>query len=329
MQWDLNKAHLLVTGGAGFMGSAFIQFALNQEGFTGHLSNLDRLTYAGTLKNLESIAGDERYTFYLGDIRNPALLETIQNKRPLNGIVHFAAETHVDRSIVDPKAFIQTNIFGTYHLLEFLRKYPDIHFHHISTDEVYGSLGKSGVFTEESPYRPSSPYSASKASSDHLVRSYSMTYNLSTTLSHASNNYGPGQFPEKFIPCMIQRILQNKDLPIYGNGENSREWLFVEDHARAIWTILQRGKAGEVYNIGGGEAMKNIDLIPLLFEAVEKVTGKKIPEKRVTFVPDRPGHDFRYALDGSKMKTLGYRPLWSLKSGLQRTVQAMIERGHG
>lgn len=323
MHLSLNNAHLLVTGGAGFMGSAFIRFVLKKEGFQGHVSNLDLLTYAGNLENLESIEGDERYSFFHGDIRDRALLEKIHQERPITAIIHFAAETHVDRSIASPAPFIQANIVGTYELLEFVRKDPKIHLHHISTDEVYGTLGKEGVFTEDSPYLPNSPYAASKASSDHLVRSYGNTYKLSTTLSHASNNYGPGQYPEKFIPLMIQKIFAKETLPLYGTGENRREWLFVEDHARAVWTILDRGKRGEVYNIGGGSEMKNSELLRLLFEVIEEMTGEKIDETLITYVPDRLGHDFRYALDGSKVEALGYRPMWPLKAGLKETVQAM------
>ncbi|MCB1116325.1 MAG: dTDP-glucose 4,6-dehydratase [Chlamydiia bacterium] len=323
MLLDLSKAHILVTGGAGFMGSAFIRFVLKQEGFKGHISNLDLLTYCGDLENLDEVKGDSRYTLYQGDIGDEALLETIHQERGIDVIVHFAAETHVDRSIANPEAFMQTNVMGTYHLLEFVRRHPEVHFHHISTDEVYGALGSEGVFTEESPYKPNSPYSASKAASDHLVRSYGKTYHLSTTLSHACNNYGPGQYPEKLIPFMIQNMFENKELPVYGTGENVREWLFVEDHARAIWTILERGKKGEVYNVGGGCEMKNIDLIYLLFEVMEEVTGKKVNENLITYVTDRPGHDFRYSMESKKMEALGYRPIWSLKEGLKETVRSM------
>lgn len=323
MHLDLNNAHLLVTGGAGFMGSAFIRFVLKQENFQGHVTNLDLLTYAGNLDNLESVKDCENYSFYHGDIQDEALLEQIQKERPIDAIVHFAAETHVDRSITGPDAFVQTNIMGTYHLLEFVRRHPEIHIHHISTDEVYGALGKEGVFTEASPYKPNSPYSASKAASDHLVRSYGVTYKISTTISHASNNYGPGQYPEKFIPLMIQNILDQKPLPVYGAGENIREWLFVEDHARAIWTILLNGKKGEVYNIGGGSELKNIDLLHLLIEVMEEVTGEKVDRDLITYVTDRPGHDYRYAMDGAKVQQLGYRPIWPLKAGLRETVRSM------
>lgn len=323
MHLDLNNAHILVTGGAGFMGSAFIRFVLKQENFQGHITNLDLLTYAGNLDNLESVQGCKNYSFFHGDIRDEALLEQIQKDRSIDAIIHFAAETHVDRSITGPDAFMQTNIMGTYHLLEFVRRHPEIHFHHISTDEVYGALGKEGVFTEASPYRPNSPYSASKAASDHLVRSYGVTYKILTTISHASNNYGPGQYPEKFIPLMIQNILNKKELPVYGAGENIREWLFVEDHARAIWTILFHGKKREVYNIGGGNELKNIDLLHLLIEVMEEVTGEHIDRNLITYVTDRPGHDYRYAMDGAKVEQLGYRPIWPLKAGLRETVRSI------
>ncbi len=324
MLLNLNQNHLLVTGGAGFMGSAFIRYALKHAGFTGHISNLDLLTYAGNLANLKEVEGDPRYRFYKGDIRDRALLETIHDERPIDGIVHFAAETHVDRSITDPMPFLETNILGTCNLLEFVRTHPEIHFHHISTDEVYGALGPEGIFTEKTPYRPNSPYSASKASSDHFVRAYGVTYGMSTTLSHASNNYGPGQYPEKFIPLMIQNALGKKPLPVYGKGENVREWLFVEDHARAVWTILEEGKKGEVYNIGGGNEMKNIDLLRLILKVAEEMTEEKNLEELITFVIDRPGHDFRYAMDGTKMTTLGFTPQWSLEAGLRATIKELL-----
>ena len=210
---------------------------------------------------------------------------------------------------------------GTHVLLEFVRTYSKIHFHNISTDEVYGALGKRGRFTEESSYKPNSPYSASKASADHFVRAYAATYGLSTTLSHASNNYGPCQYPEKFIPLMIKNALEGKSLPVYGSGENVREWLYVEDHARAIWTILSQGKRGEVYNIGGGNEMKNLDLLQLILKVVEEVTGETKLERLITYVPDRLGHDFRYAMDGAKAEQLGYLPVWPLREGLRETIK--------
>lgn len=325
MLLNLKTAHILVTGGAGFMGSAFIRFVLKQEGFFGPVTNLDLLTYAGNLGNVASVEKDPRYTFYHGDIRDRPLLEQIHKENPIHVIVHFAAETHVDRSIEGPAPFLDTNVLGTHHLLEFVRSHPDIHFHHISTDEVYGTLGKEGIFTENSPYKPNSPYAASKASADHFVRSYGVTYKLSTTISHASNNYGPNQFPEKFIPLMIQNALNQKALPVYGLGENMREWLYVEDHARAIWTILQNGNSGEVYNIGGGSEMRNIDLLHLILKKIKELTGMENLEKRITFVSDRPGHDFRYAMDGSKVEKLGYRPIWSLEEGISETIKSFLE----
>lgn len=317
---QLNNAHLLVTGGAGFMGSAFIRYVLRQESFEGQITNLDLLTYAGSLENVKTVVEDERYTFVKGDISDRQLLEEIHGNRPIDAIIHFAAETHVDRSIADPQTFLETNVMGTFCLLEFVRG-KRIHFHHISTDEVYGALGMEGHFTEDSPYRPNSPYAASKASSDHLVRAYNKTYGVSTTLSHASNNYGPCQYPEKFIPLMIQHALEKKPLPVYGSGENVREWLFVEDHARAIWTILSQGKRGEVYNIGGGNEMKNLDLLHLILKVVGEITGEKGLDELITFVPDRLGHDFRYAMDGAKVQQLGYRPIWPLEAGLRETVK--------
>ncbi|MCB1109885.1 MAG: dTDP-glucose 4,6-dehydratase [Chlamydiia bacterium] len=321
MLLPLSSAHLLVTGGAGFMGSAFIRYVLKQEGFTGHLTNLDLLTYAGNLESVASVADDSRYQFVQGDIRDSDLLMSLHKERPIQGIVHFAAETHVDRSIADPQTFLETNVMGTYILLEFVRKHP-MHFHHISTDEVYGALGNEGHFTESSPYRPNSPYAASKASSDHLVRSFAKTYGISTTLSHASNNYGPFQYPEKFIPLMIKHALEGKPLPVYGSGENMREWLYVEDHARAIWTILSQGKRGEVYNIGGGNEMKNIDLLRLILKILQKATGENHLEDLITFVPDRLGHDFRYAMEGTKIQQLGYRSIWPLEAGLRETIRS-------
>ncbi|MCB1084789.1 MAG: dTDP-glucose 4,6-dehydratase [Chlamydiia bacterium] len=323
MSWD--HKHLLVTGGAGFMGSAFIRYVLGRGNFTGHITNLDLLTYAGNLENVESVSRDERYSFCHGDIGDRILLENIHQARPIGAIIHFAAETHVDRSIEAPTPFVTTNILGTYNLLEFVRAYPKIHFHHISTDEVYGTLGKTGRFDEDSPYRPNSPYSASKASSDHFVRAYHKTYGLKTTLSHASNNYGPGQYPEKLIPLMITRALKKKALPVYGAGENVREWLYVEDHAQAVWTILNEGKSGEVYNVGGESEMSNLSLLHLLLEVIEEEKGEKGLKELISFVPDRPGHDFRYALEGTKMEALGYKPRWGLREGLKATVNAQLK----
>jgi len=323
------KKHLLVTGGAGFMGSAFIRYLLNEVDFEGTISNLDLLTYAGNLQNLASIEHDSRYHFYHGDIADGDLLEQIFIDRPFDTIVHFAAETHVDRSISHPIPFVETNVMGTTYLLEFVRAHPEVHFHHISTDEVYGALGSQGVFTEASPYMPNSPYAASKAGSDHLVRSYAKTYGLSITISHASNNYGPCQFPEKFIPLMLSHAYHQKPLPVYGKGENIREWLYVDDHADAVWQILQKGKAGEVYNIGGESEKRNIDLLLLILEVLAEKSGQdpSYYHPLITFVDDRLGHDFRYAMDDTKIKTeIGWTPRHDLKAGLEKTAADFLEK---
>jgi len=315
--------HILVTGGAGFMGSAFIRFVLQETEFKGMLSNLDLLTYAANLRNLSSIESDSRYQFFHGDISDRGLIEKIYQDHPFDTIVHFAAETHVDRSIDHPQVFVETNVLGTSHLLTFVREHPQIHFHHISTDEVYGALGEQGMFTEDSSYLPNSPYAASKAASDHFVRAYAKTYGISATISHASNNYGPCQFPEKLIPLMISHAMHGKPLPVYGKGENIRDWLFVEDHAEAIWAILQRGKAGEIYNVGGSCEKRNIDLLFLILEVLAKKLDKDPTDfhRLITFVDDRLGHDFRYALDGHKMETsIGWKPRYDLELGLEKTV---------
>jgi dTDP-glucose 4,6-dehydratase len=314
---------LLVTGGSGFMGSAFIRYLLQNLNFEGKVVNLDSLTYAANQMNLACIEKDSRYRFFLGDIRDQKLLSSICEKERIDTLVHFAAETHVDRSIEDPMIFIETNVKGTAALLEVVRKFPTIHFHHVSTDEVYGSLGKTGFFLETTPYTPNSPYSASKAASDHLVRSYGHTYGLSWTLSHSVNNYGPMQYPEKLIPLMIANCLQEKPLPIYGRGENVRDWIYVTDHADAVWRILCKGRLGEVYNIGGEREIKNIDLVQKLIELVALMQGKKRDHyfPLLSFVKDRLGHDFRYAIDGTKMKEeLSWRAVHSLEEGLQKTV---------
>ena len=319
-----DNACLLVTGGAGFIGSAFIRTVLRLSEFTGRIVNVDKLTYAANLGNLKGVHGHPRYRFIQADINRMDLMETICLESEVDAIVHFAAETHVDRSIAAATPFVEANIKGTMSMLEVVRKNPHIHFHHISTDEVYGSLGESGWFTERSSYRPNSPYSATKAASDHLVRAYAHTYNLSTTISHCSNNYGPGQHPEKFIPLMILNCIAQKPLPIYGRGVNIRDWLYVEDHAEAIWTILKKGKKGETYNIGGNVELSNLQLV----ESITALLAARFhvdPEfyrRLIRFVSDRPGHDFRYAIDASKIqKTLGWTPRWALKKGLQKTIQ--------
>lgn len=313
---------ILVTGGAGFIGSAFIRYGLKTFDLPLKIVNLDLLTYAASEKNMASFREDRRHVFVKGDIRDTHLVQTLCDEHQIEAIVHFAAESHVDRSITDPQAFIDTNILGTCSLLEIVRKNPSIHFHHISTDEVYGSL-ENGFFSEVSPYRPNSPYAASKAASDHLVRAWAHTYNLSTTLSHCSNNYGPCQHEEKFIPLMISHCLQGKPLPVYGQGLNIRDWLYVEDHADAVWRILNHGRKGEVYDIGGKVEKRNIDLLHSLIDLVARKTSKDKLElqKLITFVEDRPGHDFRYAIDATKIsRELGWQPLHSLEQGLEKTI---------
>jgi dTDP-glucose 4,6-dehydratase len=312
--------HLLVTGGAGFIGSAFIRHLMKKREFTGKIFNYDLLTYAANLHSLKGLEDHPRYRFIQGDILNQPLVEKILLKEEIDAIVHFAAETHVDRSIQSALPFIETNVKGTLVLLEAVRKFPHIHFHHVSTDEVYGSLGESGSFNEHSPYRPNSPYSASKAASDHLVRAFGQTYGLSTTLSHCSNNYGPWQHPEKFIPLMISHCLAQKPLPVYGRGANIRDWLYVDDHAEALWLILQKGKKGQVYDIGGKTELTNLELLHLLIDLLEE----KIPghyRSLIRFVEDRPGHDFRYAIDTTKIeKELGWKAKTELKEGLRKTI---------
>lgn len=324
-----NVQNILVTGGAGFIGSAFIRYLLSpQTQFKGTCVNLDALTYAGNLENLKSIAQDSRYIFERGDIRQQSLIEHLCQEHAIDTIIHFAAESHVDRSILGPQAFIETNVMGTFHLLEVVRKNPHIHFHHVSTDEVYGSLDATGQFTEESPYRPNSPYSASKASSDLLVRAYAHTYQISTCISNCSNNYGPYHFPEKLIPVMILNCLDRKSLPIYGQGINVRDWLHVEDHARALELLLRKGRKGETYNIGGEAEWRNIDLVYEIMRLIGEIQGIQIDElqKLVTFVKDRPGHDLRYAIDCSKIKSeLGWKPVRTFSEGLKQTILWYIE----
>lgn len=315
--------NLLVTGGAGFIGSAFIRYLLTHSSFRGVCVNLDLLTYAGNLENLKSVEKLPNYIFAHGDIKNEAFVEHLCREHAIDAIIHFAAESHVDRSILGPKAFIETNVLGTFHLLEVVKKLPHIHFHHVSTDEVYGCLGETGYFTEETPYRPNSPYSASKASSDHLVRSYGKTYDLSTCISNCSNNYGPYHFPEKLIPLMILNCLNRKALPIYGTGQNVRDWLYVEDHAAALFTLLEQGRKGETYNIGGEEEWTNLDLVNLIIESIADIQGSDPKElySLITYVKDRPGHDFRYAIDCSKMKEeFGWKPTRSFKERLRETI---------
>jgi len=329
--------NILVTGGAGFIGCNFIRFMLEENDvFSGRIINLDALTYAGNLASLHDIEGKfggSRYFFEKGNICNEERVCSIFEKYRIDTVVHFAAESHVDRSILGPRAFIETNVMGTFTLLETAKKFwknsdgsftDEVLFHHISTDEVYGSLGATGYFTESTPYDPHSPYSASKAASDHIAMSYYHTYGLPLTLSNCSNNYGPCQFPEKLIPLMILNMLNGKSLPVYGDGKNIRDWIFVEDHNRAVWTIIQKGKNGEKYNVGGENEWENLRLLETLIDIVSKQTSLNSENirKNITFVKDRPGHDRRYAIDCSKIKNeLGWKQNGSLEKGLTKTVK--------
>jgi dTDP-glucose 4,6-dehydratase len=320
--------NLLVTGGAGFIGANFIRYLLEESDYEGRILNVDKLSYAGNLENLSGIPekfGD-RYQFFQLDINDGEALEKIFSDWEVDCVCHFAAESHVDRSILAPETFIQTNVLGSFRLLELARKFKDQLklFHHVSTDEVYGSLGAKGLFREDSPYHPNSPYSASKAASDHLVRAYHHTYGIPVTLSNCSNNYGPYQFPEKLIPLVVLNCLEEKPLPIYGDGKNIRDWLYVEDHARAIWTIMQDGEKGETYNIGGRGEKNNLQVVRMICELMDRLhprnSGKSY-EDLITFVPDRLGHDRRYAMDFSKLQQeLDWEPEESFETGLEKTL---------
>jgi dTDP-glucose 4,6-dehydratase len=319
-----NPHSVLVTGGCGFIGSAFIRMLFRDAGFHGRVVNLDLLTYAGNPLNLKGHVDDSRYTFCKGDVRDAGVVGKLLDDHRVDAVVHFAAETHVDRSIHGPREFIDTNVLGTFQLLEAVRERPRVHFHHVSTDEVYGSLGETGAFTEETPYSPRSPYSASKAASDHLVAAYAHTYGLSTTLSNCSNNYGPYQFPEKLIPLMILNAMEGKPLAVYGDGRNVRDWLYVDDHVEAVWLVLTRGASGARYNIGGGNEWRNLDVLDALLEtlAAEKQANLDHYRKLITFVKDRPGHDRRYAMDSSRIeRDLGWVPRHDFTSGLRETVR--------
>jgi dTDP-glucose 4,6-dehydratase len=325
--------HLLVTGGAGFIGSAFIRYLFRQTDFSGTVVNLDKLTYAGNPENLTGhVPSDGRYTFVHGDIQDQALVSRLLAEHDITCIVHFAAESHVDRSIHGPRDFLQTNVMGTFSLLEAARaRHADgkpIHLHHVSTDEVFGSLGEDGFFVEETRYDPRSPYSASKAASDHLVRAYAHTYHLSTTLSNCSNNYGPYHFPEKLIPLMILNCLEGKPLPVYGDGQNIRDWLYVDDHAEALWLILRRAPSDSCWNIGGRNEWKNLDLLHKLIDVVAAEAQRDAAALRslITFVKDRPGHDRRYAIDATKMESeLGWRARHDFSSGIVKTVRWYLD----
>ena len=368
--------NILVTGGAGFIGSNFIHWLFAQNDFTGRIINLDALTYAGNLENLADIeprygelagksGGQRRYFFVKGDICDRPLVERIFSEYRIDTVVHFAAESHVDRSILGPEAFMRTNVMGTYTLLDVARnawKNPDgslredVLFHHVSTDEVFGSLGDKGYFTEETPYDPRSPYSASKAASDHLVRAWHHTYGLPVLITNCSNNYGPFHFPEKLIPLVILNALDRRPLPVYGAGDNVRDWLYVEDHARALRLVLQRGRPGETYNVGGSNERTNLQVVETICDILDKLhpcaeehdkclqkndkrsfcqpsTINHQPAKAIksykdliTFVSDRPGHDKRYAIDAAKLRgELGWTPLETFETGIRKTVQWYLD----
>lgn len=322
---------VLVTGGSGFIGSnCLLRWVAAHPDV--RFVNLDALTYAGNPLNLHAIESAPNYAFVRADLRDRAALQAaFETFRP-DWVVHFAAESHVDRSILGPAEFIETNINGTFHLLEVCRAAwvldGDHIFHHVSTDEVYGSLGPEGKFTENTAYDPRSPYSASKAASDHLVRAYGHTYGLPIKVTNCSNNYGPRQFPEKLIPLMVLNAYEGRPLPVYGEGENVRDWLYVDDHADAIWAVLTRGRFGETYNIGGDCEMRNLDVVRAVARLVAEETGRSTEalETLITFVPDRPGHDFRYAIDATKIQTeLGWKPQETFETGLRKTVRWYLE----
>jgi dTDP-glucose 4,6-dehydratase len=314
---------LLVTGGSGFIGSSFIRYGLGHIPSCEQIVNLDRLTYAAHPDNLSTIEEDARYVFVQGDIRDETLVEQLLIEHGLDTIVHFAAESHVDRSIAGPNAFYETNVGGTIALLEVVRRYPHVHFHHISTDEVFGSLPLTGHFSEESRYQPNSPYSASKAAADHFVRAYAHTYGLSTSISHCTNNYGPCQHIEKFIPRMIAGCWHQTLLPVYGNGEHVRDWIFVDDHTEAVWKLLEKKRRGQIYTIGGECEKRNIDLLHAVIDAFAVLKGEDpaLYRKLISHVSDRPGHDLRYAIDCTRIKQeLGWYPAHDFSSGIQKTV---------
>ncbi|MDY6950458.1 MAG: dTDP-glucose 4,6-dehydratase [Thermodesulfobacteriota bacterium] len=320
--------HLLVTGGSGFIGTNFVRYLLMDSDFSGRVVNVDKLTYAGNPENLADMAKrfSGRYVFVKADIGDRDAMARVFRDYDIDAVCHFAAESHVDRSIKGPAAFIQTNIVGTFNLLELARDHQDRLelFHHISTDEVFGSLGEDGFFTEETSYKPNSPYSASKAASDHLVRAYHKTYGLPITVSNCSNNYGPFQFPEKLLPLVILNALEGKPLPVYGDGKHVRDWLYVEDHCRAIWTIMKEGTRGETYNVGGNREMENIAMVEMICDILDDREGLKDGRSRrelISFVKDRPGHDRRYAIDCSKLRqALGWTPRESLETGIVKTI---------
>lgn len=321
---------ILVTGGAGFIGSNFVRYILDRQKNLTHLVNLDLLTYAGNLENLKPVEGDPRYHFVKGDIRDKNMVEKLFTEYDFDTVVHFAAESHVDRSILEPELFLTTNIVGTQVLLDTAKRhwklFPDdkysrdynsgVRYLQVSTDEVYGALGKEGMFTEATPLSPNSPYSASKASGDMVVRAYYETYGLPVNITRCSNNYGPYQFPEKLIPLMIHNALENRPMPVYGDGLQIRDWIHVMDHCAAIATVLEKGKVGQIYNIGGNNEKANIEIVKLILRELDK------PESLINHVTDRPGHDRRYAIDNTKITTeLGWKPVYNFEEGIRETIR--------
>lgn len=324
--------NILVTGGAGFIGANFLNLLVPRHP-EHHFVNVDKLTYAANPRNLAPVAPCDNYSFERADVANEQAVAGLFDRYDPDVVVHFAAESHVDRSILGPREFVRTNVEGTFVLLEACRRRwegrsQDKLFHHVSTDEVYGSLASDGLFTEETRYDPSSPYSASKAASDHLVRAYGRTYGLPFKLTNCSNNYGPYQFPEKLIPLMILNAMEGRPLPIYGRGQNVRDWLFVTDHCEAIWTVIERGRVGETYNIGGHNELTNLDVVDRICDLVAEETGRDVEDLRTLkqFVKDRPGHDLRYAIDASKIqRELDWTPKETFETGLRKTVRWYLE----
>jgi len=323
--------NIIVTGGCGFIGSNFIISQIKNT--NNKILNLDKLTYAGNINNLKAIDKHKNYSFIKGDITDYKCVQSIFNELKPDSLINFAAESHVDRSIDSPNKFINTNVIGTLNLLECSRQYynknKNFKFLHVSTDEVYGSLKKSGLFTEKTPYNPSSPYAASKASSDHLVKAWGKTYDLPVLITNCSNNYGPFQFPEKLIPLIISNCIDNKPLPIYGTGNNIRDWLYVSDHCSAIQSVLNNGKIGETYNIGGNNEIKNIDIVKNICKTLDKLRPREKKSsytELITFVKDRPGHDFRYAINSSKIiNDLNWNPIESFETGIYKTIKWYLE----